>query len=375
MIERERYRRTLLFENPDRIPFEPGWPRESTLEAWHRQGLAPGVDWLDQLWLSLKLPETAPQAPPDMGVSFIMMPTFEEKILEHQAGHIIIQDWMGAITEISDEYDFSYIRSARDFVTRKWHEFPVKNRQDWIDKIRWRYAFSKDRYPQDFENRCHEINQNDTELTLNIPGPFWQLREWCGFENLCVLFVEQPDFVQEMIDFWEDFVLKVLKPVLARVKLDNIVFSEDMAYKQHSMISPRMVRRFLLPTYHNWVATVKSSGCSLVSIDSDGFIGELIPIWLEAGFNCCTPIEVAAGNDIVEFRKQFGNKMAYMGGIDKRAVANGGEVMRDEIYRVIPPLVKDGGYIPAIDHGVPPDISWQNFIEYSQLLAQLTGWL
>jgi len=47
-----------------------------------------------------------------------MMPTFEEKVLERRNGHLIIQDWMGAITEISDEYDFTYIRAARDFVTR-----------------------------------------------------------------------------------------------------------------------------------------------------------------------------------------------------------------------------------------------------------------
>ena len=34
---------------------------------------------------------------------------------------IIEQDWSGAIVEISDEYDFTYLRFAKDFVTRKWH--------------------------------------------------------------------------------------------------------------------------------------------------------------------------------------------------------------------------------------------------------------
>jgi hypothetical protein len=42
---------------------------------------------------------------------------------------------------------------------------------------------------------------------------------------------------------------------------------------------------------------------------------------------------------------------------------------------VIPPLLETGGFIPGCDHGVPPDISWPNFIEYTRLLAQLTGWL
>jgi hypothetical protein len=66
--------------------------------------------------------------------------------------------------------------------------------------------------------------------------------------------------------------------------------------------------------------------------------------------------------------------MAYHGGVDKRAIAKGGEVMRAEVMRVAP-LLKDGGFIPGCDHGVPPDISWPNFVAYARLLAELTGWL
>lgn len=375
LTERERYRKALLFGNPDRFPFEPGWPRESTLKVWHQQGLPPDANWREVLWQELAIPGEPSRSAPELGVSFTMIPIFEEKVLEHTAGHIIIQDWMGAITEISDEYDFSYIRSARDFVTRKWHAFPVKTRQDWIEKIQWRYTSSPERFPADFEARCQRVNQGDGVRTLSLSGPFWQLREWCGFESLCLFFIEQPDFVQEMIEFWENFVLKTLEPILSRVELDNVIFSEDMAYKLHSMISPRMVRRFLLPTYQKWVAAIKKSGCPLISIDSDGYIAELIPLWIEAGLNCCTPIEVAAGNNIVEFRERFGHQMAYLGGIDKRALAVGGDSMQAEVLRVVPPLLKEGGFIPSVDHGVPPDISWQNFIEYGRLLAQLSGWI
>ena len=44
-------------------------------------------------------------------------------------------------------------------------------------------------------------------------------------------------------------------------------------------------------------------------------------MWIEAGFNCCFPTEVAAGNDIVAYRRQYGKQMAYLGGLDKRALA------------------------------------------------------
>ena len=85
-------------------------------------------------------------------------------------------------------------------------------------------------------------------------------------------------------------------------------------------------------------------------------------------------MEVAAGNDLNLYRKMFGKSMAYRQGVDKRCMARGGKVIEDELAR-LEPVVKDGGYIPGCDHGVPPDISWEDFKYYSTLLAQLTGWL
>ncbi len=73
-----------------------------------------------------------------------MIPAFAEKVLQHKDGHYIVQDWMGNIVEISDEYDYTYIRNARDFVTRRWHKFPVENRDDqggYPDEDQLRDAF------------------------------------------------------------------------------------------------------------------------------------------------------------------------------------------------------------------------------------------
>lgn len=375
MTPRERFIETLTFGKPDKVPLIPGGPRESTLKRWKNEGLPEGKHYYSALLeiLGIEEEKTMPQI--DLGVSFKMIPQFEEKILEHKDGHYIVQDWMGAIVEISDQYDFTYLRYAKDFVTRKWYKFPVENYSDW-EEMKERYnPNTPGRFPEDFEDRCKKAQNRDYVLSLNINGPFWQLREWCGFENLCIFMIDKPDFVHEMVDFWANFVLEVLKPILERVTLDYIVFSEDMAYKGHSMISPKMVREFLFPAYEKWIPEIKRNGCPVISIDSDGYIGELIPLWIELGINCCTPIEVAAGNDIVEFRRKFGKNMAYIGGIDKRAIAEGGKNMEMEVMRVVPPLLKDGGYIPSCDHGVPPDISWQNFIEYTRLLAKLTGWI
>src|SRR5208337_216207 len=153
------------------------------------------------------------------------------------------------------------IRSAKDFVTRKWHKFPVETREDW-ERMKERFQVdTPGRIPPTFGNACGRPESREFILSLELGGPFWQLREWCGFENLCMLFADDPEFVQEMIDFWTEFVSQVLRRIRGHVKFDRARISEDMAYKAHSMISPAMVRRFLMPTYRRWVAEVKEAGC------------------------------------------------------------------------------------------------------------------
>ncbi len=43
--ERERFVKTLTFGQPDKVPLQPGGPRESTLRAWRRQGLPEEGNW------------------------------------------------------------------------------------------------------------------------------------------------------------------------------------------------------------------------------------------------------------------------------------------------------------------------------------------
>lgn len=188
-----------------------------------------------------------------------------------------------------------------------------------------------------------------------------------------MLMLDDPELVDEMAGFWKAFVSAVLERVIERGTPDMLYISEDMAYKAKSMISMDMVRRFCMPCWLEWASLVRAAGTPVVAIDSDGYIGELIPLWIESGINACDPIEVAAHCDINAFRTQFGHTMAYRGGVDKRCIAKGGEHIREELARLAP-VVQDGGYIPSCDHGVPSDVSWSAYMDYCGLLAEVTGW-
>src|SRR3990167_4684393 len=106
MNERERYLATLLFQKPDRIPFNPGAGRRSTLEAWHKQGLPPEITDYHAYVRKLIGIEPDPSKPMiGAGVDFLMIPQFEEKVIERKPGTLVVQDWKGNVCEISDKFD------------------------------------------------------------------------------------------------------------------------------------------------------------------------------------------------------------------------------------------------------------------------------
>ena len=364
----------MLFKPVDKIPLWADDARESTLKRWHNEGLPKDVHWFDYILDTLGIPIQPSKELPDHHVNTKMIPTFEEKVLRHENGHYIVQDWMGAITEISDEYDVTYIRNPVDFVTRKWHKFPVTTPEDWREMKKRYDPDAPERYPANTPQLGTLMADRDTVSGFTISGPFWQLREWLGFENLCLAFIDQPEFVADMVDFWCAFGIKMIERTTSQIPIDSLYLTEDMAYKAHPMISPAMTREYLLPVYRKWVQAARKNGVQLITMDSDGYVDDLIPIWIEAGINVNCPVEVAAHNDITLYRKKYGTAIAYTGDIDKRAIAAGGKIMEMEVQRVVQPFLAGGGLIPGCDHGVPSDVSLQNYMDYTRLRAQLTGW-
>jgi len=375
MNPRQRMQACLTFTTPDRVPLLPGNGRKATRENWYQQGLPAGVkDYNEYAYRQAGGTLDWPAAGLQFPVNERMIPMFEEKIIEDRPHSRVVQDWKGNICEIGKEFTPEYLRSAIDFVTRRWIKCPVESRADWEDMKRRYDAEAPERLDKDVAALALTLKDREHFVELSFSGPFWQLREWLGFEALCTMFYDDPSLVRDMIAFWENYIATLLKRAFQHVVPDAVHISEDMAYKSFSMISPQMTRDYLLPTWKRWGEIIRNAGVPLYAIDSDGYIGELIPLWIEAGINVCDPIEVAAGNDLSAFRRTFGRQMAYRGGVDKRAMAKGGKTIELEIAR-LRPIIEDGGYLPSCDHGVPSDVSWPHYVHYVKLLAQACGWL
>ncbi len=180
-----------------------------------------------------------------------------------------------------------------------------------------------------------------------------------GVENLLVAFYDDPELIHDMMDYLTDFWIAIYEKVCKTVKVDAIHIWEDMSGKNGSLISPQMVRDFMIPNYKKIKAFANKHNIPIFSVDTDGDCSQLIPLFIEAGVNLIFPFEVAAGNDILAYRKQYLN-LCIMGGIDKQEIAKGPESIDKELLR-IKPMLNQSGYIAALDHLIHPEISYSDF--------------
>jgi uroporphyrinogen decarboxylase len=225
----------------------------------------------------------------------------------------------------------------------------------------------------DWKTRLAAYRTRDTPLIVIADrwgGFFGPLRNLVGVEKLCTLFYDDPAFVEEMMEADADLILQMMDQILEQTDVDVFGFWEDMAYKAGPLIGPDLVRKYMLPRYRRVVDALRSRGVEYISLDSDGDISLLIPIWLEAGINVLYPFEAQSGMDVVRVRKEYGRDLRLWFGVDKRALAQGPPAIDAELARVAS-LVQEGGYIPGPDHGIPPDVSFANYCYFMEKLRDI----
>ena len=167
--------------------------------------------------------------------------------------------------------------------------------------------------------------------------------------------------------------LECIKRVVKDMRLDFVYFWEDMAFKTGPLISPEMFRKYMLPRYKRVTDLLRSNGVDIIVVDSDGNIDELIPLWLEGGVNGFWPLECAAGMDAVALRKKYGQDILLFGNIDKRELMKNKEAVRRQVMSKVPFLLEQGGYFPSVDHQVPPDVPFENFVYLINSMREVAG--
>jgi uroporphyrinogen decarboxylase len=184
-------------------------------------------------------------------------------------------------------------------------------------------------------------------------------RNWLGIEGLSYMLADDPDLVREIIDTIGGLSLRGIEDFLGRsAKVDHLHFWEDICFNNGPLVNPAFFREICAPWYRKITDAARRHGVDLVSVDCDGWIDSLVPIWLENGVNIMFPIEVGTwAASIRPWREKYGRQIRGVGGMDKRVFAIGRPAIDAEIER-LKPLVELGGYIPCPDHRIPLEAEW-----------------
>lgn len=377
MTQRERFLTLILGKSPDRMPYWFGGPRTSTFAAWRRQGLSEEQQARWSEWLG-------EEGFAGIGkISFEPYPRFEEVILEERDNE---RTWI-------DHYGVKRVDAIQQptagFATRRYLEFPVKDRatfEVYAERYDPTSAERTTPVPGDndretanpdgyrvyhstvaWKDRVEACNHGDVPVSLTIPGLWWTLRDWCGFEGLCMMCAEQPELVRDMMDFWTDFILKVVDEPLQEIRVDHIMMNEDMAYKTAAMLSPAMMREFMLPNYERLMTRFRELGVQSVMMDTDGHCSQVIDVFYPSGFDGTAPLEIAASNDPETYLAKTPGLVLF-GGIDKRELMHDKRRVREEVIRRYELAKRHPNYVPMVDHGVPPDVPIRNFLYMVELI-------
>jgi len=358
MNDRERFLNVMNYKPVDRNVYGAvmgAWPE--TIERWKTEGYDPAREPLFKTdrweWI---------------GGWFFPNPPFERKVIEEDERTILYINHEGILMRERKDNPYS---SMPQFV-----KFPVESREEFrrFYKERMQPDMAA-RIGADYVEKLGAYRGRDFPLVVisdRWGGFFGGLRGMVGVERLCTLFYDDPAFVEEMMDAVADFIIAMMGQVLDHTDIDVYGFWEDMAYKTGPLIGPEMLRKYALPRYRRVVEFVRSRGVEFIALDSDGDMSSLIPVWLDAGINVLYPFEVQCGMDVVAVRKQYGRDLRIWFGIDKRALAHGPEAIDAELERVRP-LIEEGGYIAGLDHSMPPDVPFANYVYYMTALGRAVG--
>jgi len=298
-----------------------------------------------------------------------MVPCFEEKILEDRGEYEVVQDYAGR--------HVLCFKGRRNGFMPEYIGHPVKDRDSWEREIKWRLSPDT---PERF-NSTHQTGERMKDLAAqgamigqSVIGGYMYLRSLVGPTEILYMVYDEPDLVHEMMKTWFEVADATIAKHQQYATLDELFLAEDICYNMGPLMSPDMMRAFLFPYYQQLITNIKTRQLDktrhmYLQIDSDGDCRPVIPVYQELGADYFSPVEVASGCDVVAIAKQYPN-LLLRGGFDKRIMAKGKDAIDREIDRIMPFMTERGGYIPMCDHGVPEEVSFENFLHYRKRLRE-----
>ena len=380
MNNRERVKSILHYESFDRMPVVHFGFWTETLDKWHAEGhlteeeRAAGMEGnvainrklgFDFNWFSTFFCHAS------------LYPMFEPEVLkEHADGSREVRNRYGVVE--LEKPDAGSIPAEIEHL--------LTDRASWEAHYLPKLQFSEQRIQEALvmnpdDGTCKVFSEGGLDILkdesrsqhygLFCGSLLGDIRNWLGVVGLSYMTVDDEELLEEIVKTVADLDYRNTETILKTgAKFDFAHFWEDVCFKNGPLVSPAFFEEVIAPHYKRITDLVRSYGIDIISVDCDGWIDALLPIWLENGVNTMFPIEVGTWDaSIAPWREKYGRELRGVGGMNKTVFAKGRAAVDTEIER-LKPLVDLGGYIPCPDHRIPPDAEWDNVRYYCDRMRE-----
>ena len=185
------------------------------------------------------------------------------------------------------------------------------------------------------------------------------LGDMCMYQS----FLLDPDWIHDYNRVHTDFFIAHYKLLLEEAGLpDGMWLYEDLGYNKGLICSPKVLKEMIFPYYKEVVDFFHSYGLPVV-LHSCGSQREALPLIVEAGFDGLNPMEVAAGNDILEYAEQYGDRFVFVGGFDKRIIeSHDRDLIRREVSAFMTGMKARGArFLFGSDHSISTNTNYEDY--------------
>ena len=217
--------------------------------------------------------------------------------------------------------------------------------------------------PEECLRRVEAAPEGKVRLGILWSAHFQDTCAAFGMETALMNMIANPEIYEAVNEKVMEFYLKANKIFFeaTKGKLDAVLIGNDMGSQRGLMLSPDMVRQFIIPGCKRLVEQAHSYGVKVI-YHSCGSIVDVIPDLIGAGVDIVHPIQaLAAGMEPRGLKEKFGEQVAFCGGVDTQDLLVHGspEDVRNKV-KELREIFPTGLIISPSHEAIMPDVPPEN---------------
>jgi uroporphyrinogen decarboxylase len=280
-----------------------------------------------------------------------------------------VLDRDGGITVQTTPYGGVCRVSVNDAGPPEMVDYAVKSRTDWVFLAR-RLEVAPDRADWDVLMPAYQrARAAGLCVAFAAPMGFEACAMYSGARNVQEMMGADPGFVRDMAEAHAGLLNGMADVLLTGgCDLDVVLLFDDLADRRGPHFPSDRYREIFAPAYRSLTDFLHGRGVKVI-VYSGGDIRLLVPDLVVTGVDCLGPLEVAAGMDLRILKLNYGADLAFLGGIDRRALRDRVILEREVASKVSAGMV-NGRYIAGFDGPLPAHVPAEQYVHAAELLAK-----